>query len=192
MAKRIKIPQALAKAKEAMQNYFKKHGLDPLQNYKKDPVHGETVTRLANQLNLERDKLDLAYPLFDLKNEVKLVKFRLMKKEKKTKKAQEAQEVEAKKKATKVEKGSKKGVEKKKEKEKSPKAVQSKYDYPKIDGREMTPDEKRKYRAAQRKANKDAGKGKAPAVTAEQKSKGNTKGKDAKKPKGKKKPSKED
>ena len=77
-----------------------------------------------NKLNKERDKVAAQYPEKDLKNEAKLVK---MKKAKEDEKAL-----------------------KKKEKKESTSRV-TKYDYPLIDGREMTSDEKKKYRMEQRR-----------------------------------------
>lgn len=114
----------LSKAKKALDAYLKENNLDPTKDWSKDKKHGKKVTELLNKLNKERDKVAAQYPEKDLKNEAKLVK---MKKAKEDEKAS-----------------------KKKEKKKSTSRV-TKYDYPLIDGREMTSDEKKKYRMEQRR-----------------------------------------
>lgn len=118
-----KTPELL-KAKKALDAYLKENNLDPTKDWSKDKKHGKKVTELLNKLNKERDKVAAQYPEKDLKNEAKLVK---MKKAKEDEKAL-----------------------KKKEKKESTSRV-TKYDYPLIDGREMTSDEKKKYRMEQRK-----------------------------------------
>lgn len=114
----------LSKAKKALDAYLKENNLDPTKDWSKNKKHGKKVTELLNKLNKERDKVAAQYPEKDLKNEAKLVK---MKKAKEDEKAL-----------------------KKKEKKESTSRV-TKYDYPLIDGREMTSDEKKKYRMEQRK-----------------------------------------
>lgn len=114
----------LSKAKKALDAYLKENNLDPTKDWSKDKKHGKKVTELLNKLNKERDKVAAQYPEKDLKNEAKLVK---MKKAKEDEKAS-----------------------KKKEKKESTSRV-TKYDYPLIDGREMTSDEKKKYRMEQRR-----------------------------------------
>ena len=114
----------LSKAKKALDAYLKENNLDPQKDWSKDKKHGKKVTELLNKLNKERDKVAAQYPEKDLKNEAKLVK---MKKAKEDEKAS-----------------------KKKEKKESTSRV-TKYDYPLIDGREMTSDEKKKYRTEQRR-----------------------------------------
>lgn len=114
----------LSKAKKALDAYLKENNLDPQKDWSKDKKHGKKVTELLNKLNKERDKVAAQYPEKDLKNEAKLVK---MKKAKEDEKAS-----------------------KKKEKKESTSRV-TKYNYPLIDGREMTSDEKKKYRMEQRK-----------------------------------------
>ena len=114
----------LSKAKKALDAYLKENNLDPQKDWSKDKKHGKKVTELLNKLNKERDKVAVQYPEKDLKNEAKLVK---MKKAKEDEKAS-----------------------KKKEKKESTSRV-TKYDYPLIDGREMTSDEKKKYRMEQRR-----------------------------------------
>lgn len=114
----------LSKAKKALDAYLKENNLDPTKDWSKDKKHGKKITELLNKLNKERDKVAAQYPEKDLKNEAKLVK---MKKAKEDEKAS-----------------------KKKEKKESTSRV-TKYDYPLIDGREMTSDEKKKYRMEQRR-----------------------------------------
>lgn len=114
----------LSKAKKALDAYLKENNLDPQKDWSKDKKHGKKITELLNKLNKERDKVAAQYPEKDLKNEAKLVK---MKKAKEDEKAS-----------------------KKKEKKESTSRV-TKYDYPLIDGREMTSDEKKKYRMEQRR-----------------------------------------
>lgn len=114
----------LSKAKKALDAYLKENNLDPTKDWSKDKKHGKKITGLLNKLNKERDKVATQYPEKDLKNEAKLVK---MKKAKEDEKAS-----------------------KKKEKKESTSRV-TKYDYPLIDGREMTSDEKKKYRMEQRR-----------------------------------------
>lgn len=123
-AKPVNKTPELSKAKKALDAYLKENNLDPTKDWSKDKKHGKKVTELLNKLNKERDKVAAQYPEKDLKNEAKLVK---MKKAKEDEKAL-----------------------KKKEKKESTSRV-TKYDYPLIDGREMTSDEKKKYRMEQRK-----------------------------------------
>ena len=147
----------LTKAKYAVWDYFKKHNLDPGKDYTKDPVHGEIVTGLLIKLNKERDKEILRYPARDLTYQLNFTK--KMKKNKEAKEAKKAAKA-AEEKATKKAKVQK--VEKAEKKEKAPRKT-AKYDYPLVDGREMTKEEKKKYRVEQRKKVKKADKDEAPA-----------------------------
>lgn len=112
----------LTKAKKVLDAYLKENKLDPTKDWTKDKKHGKKITELVNKLNKERDKVAAAYPEKDADNNKKLVKLK--------------------------EKSGKK--EEKKEK-KSAGRTATKYDYPLIDGREMTSAEKKKYRMEQRK-----------------------------------------
>lgn len=114
----------LTKAKKALDTYLKENKLDPIKDWTKDKKHGKKVTELVNKLNKERDKVAAKFPEGDEKNEAKLVKLKAKKEEEK--------------------------ASKKKEKKATGKAA-TKYDYPLIDGREMTSAEKKKYRMEQRK-----------------------------------------
>ena len=120
----------LTKAKKALDAYLKENKLDPTKDWTKDKKHGKKVTELVNKLNKERDKVAAAYPEADQENNKKLVK--LKEKEKK-------------------EKDEKKSAKEKKEKKGNGGRTATKYDYPLIDGREMTSDEKKKYRMEQRR-----------------------------------------
>lgn len=133
----------LTKAKKALDTYLKENKLDPTKDWTKDKKHGKKVTELVNKLNKERDKVAAAYPEGDKENTKKLVK---LSKEKGKKEKSETKE--------------------KKEKKSAGKAA-TKYDYPLIDGREMTSAEKKKYRMKQRKL----ASGKAPKETKEKKEK---------------------
>lgn len=162
----IKTPE-LIEAKKAILKFLKKHNLDPRKDYSNHPIFGEEFRKLLFKLNKERDKIAMKYPSTDIKNLKKYIK---MKKDKKAKKAAEKAAVEASakeaKKSKKVAKETKSETpakeEKKDKKAKAPRTT-GKYDYPLIDGREMTSAEKKKYRAEQRKANSDGAekKGKA-------------------------------
>ena len=136
----------LTKAKKALDAYLKKNKLDPTKDWTKDKKHGKKVTELVNKLNKERDKVAAAYPEADQENNKKLVK--LQEKEKK-------------------EKAEKKAAKEKKEKKGNGGRTATKYDYPLIDGREMTSAEKKKYRMEQRKL----ASGKAPKEEKETKKK---------------------
>lgn len=167
----------LTKAKKALDAYLKENKLDPTKDWTKDKKHGKKVTELVNKLNKERDKVAAAYPEADQENNKKLVK--LQEKEKK-------------------EKAEKKAAKEKKEKKGNGGRTATKYDYPLIDGREMTSAEKKKYRMEQRKlAQGDAPKEKKETSKKESKAKAkekpSTKKEDKKaKDKKKKKASKEE
>ena len=141
----------LTKAKKALDAYLKENKLDPTKDWTKDKKHGKKVTELVNKLNKERDKVAAAYPEADQKNNKKLVK--LKEKEKKEKEKKEKDE--------------KKSAKEKKEKKGNGGRTATKYDYPLIDGREMTSAEKKKYRMEQRKL----ASGKAPKEEKETKKK---------------------
>lgn len=138
----------LKAAIDALKNYFKDHNLDPLKSYFKHPIHGKAVSGLVLKLNIERAKILDNYTYRDLANTTKLVKLQYNKKnlnmatKKKTKKT--PKEVTA---SQEVKETKKKSAKK----EKKTSTVGTKYDYPLIDGREMTKDEKKKYRANIRK-----------------------------------------
>ena len=148
----------LNKAKKALFKYYKDNGLDPSIDFSKDPIHGEMVTNLILRLNRERDKLLRILPIWKMKNILTNIRKRNMaKKIKEEKKAKAAEESSKKVKKT-AKKAEVKEVEKKPAKKgntslKYP-LIALKYDYPLIDGREMTSAEKKKYRMEQRKLKK--------------------------------------
>ena len=133
----------LAAAKKALETYLKENNLDPTKDWTKDKVHGKKVTELVYKLNRERDKVAASYPEKDpkLMKKIKKVADKTAKLAEARVKAEKAKEAEVKKPA------------KKEEAPKKEKAARkpAKYDYPLVDGREMTADEKKKYRAEQRK-----------------------------------------
>lgn len=131
----------ITKAAKALENYLKENNLDPAKDWSKDKTHGKAVKELMAKLNKERDKVAAQYPEKDTANQKKLVKM---------------------KKASEDEKKAKKEAKAKEKKEKAssgrtatkcdyPFRTATKYDYPLVDGREMTSEEKKKYRMAQRK-----------------------------------------
>lgn len=133
----------LAAAKKALETYLKENNLDPTKDWTKDKVHGKKVTELVYKLNRERDKVAASYPEKDpkLMKKIKKVADKTAKLAEARVKAEKAKEAEVKKPAKKEE------VSKKEKAARKP----AKYDYPLVDGREMTADEKKKYRAEQRK-----------------------------------------
>lgn len=150
----VKTPELL-EAKKAILRFLQKNHLDPRKDYSSHPTFGEEFKKLLFKLNKERDKIAMKYPLTDIKNLKKYVK---MKKDKKAKKAAEKAAVETPakevKKNKKVAKEAKSETKEEKKEKKAPR-ITGKYNYPLIDGREMTSAEKKKYRAEQRKANSD-------------------------------------
>lgn len=125
----------LWQARRDLELYYKENRLDPTKNWTRDPIHGEKVLKLIRRLNFELDKISSKYPLTDSRKMKTL-------KEKASKIAE-----------GKIAKGKKAAAE---EKEAKKGRTATKYDYPLIDGREMTSVEKKKYRQEQR--NKAAGK----------------------------------
>lgn len=126
----------LAAAKKAFEKYFKDNGLDPTKDYTKDKTHGKAIKKLLLKLNKERDKVAAKFPESD-PSTMKLIKKEAKKKAEREKKVDNIQ----------------KAMKKEKEAKASNRTL--KYDYPLIDGREMTSAEKKKYRIEQRKLRKD-------------------------------------
>ena len=174
----IKTPE-LIEAKKAILKFLKKHNLDPRKDYSNHPTFGEEFRKLLFKLNKERDKIAMKYPSTDIKNLKKYIK---MKKDKKAKKAAEKAAVEASakeaKKSKKVAKETKSETpakEEKKDNKAKAHRTTGKYNYPLIDGREMTSAEKKKYRAEQRKANSDGAEKKEKTPKADKKEKASKK-----------------
>ena len=170
----IKTPE-LIEAKKEILKFLKKHSLDPRKDYSNHTKFGEEFRKLLFKLNKERDKIAIKYPLTDIKNLKKYIK---MKKDKKAKKAAEKAAVEAPvkeaKKSKKVAKETKSETAKEEKNKKAPRTT-GKYNYPLIDGREMTSAEKKKYRAEQRKANSDGAEKKEKTPKADKKEKASKK-----------------
>ena len=170
----IKTPE-LIEAKKEILKFLKKHSLDPRKDYSNHNKFGEEFRKLLFKLNKERDKIAIKYPLTDIKNLKKYIK---MKKDKKAKKAAEKAAVEAPvkeaKKSKKVAKETKSETAKEEKNKKAPRTT-GKYNYPLIDGREMTSAEKKKYRAEQRKANSDGAEKKEKTPKADKKEKASKK-----------------
>lgn len=157
----------ITRAAKALENYLKENNLDPAKDWSKDKTHGKAVKELMAKLNKERDKVAAQYPEKDKANQKKLVKMN--------------------KAAADDEKKAKKEPKAKEKKSSGRTRTTTKYDYPLVDGREMTSEEKKKYRMAQRKL--AAGKAPKEEVKKEAKkekpSKDNNKAKDSKKKKAK-------
>lgn len=149
----------ITKAAKALENYLKENNLDPAKDWSKDKTHGKAVKELMAKLNKERDKVAAQYPEKDTANQKKLVKMKKASEDEKKAKAKE-----------------------KKEKASSGRTA-TKYDYPLVDGREMTSEEKKKYRMAQRKL--AAGKTPKESKPKEEPKKESKKAKDSKKKKAK-------
>lgn len=142
----------LSKAKKELFDYMNRNHLSFYKDYRNHPIHGRKISLLLLKINKERDKIMEDYPMHDQDNNRKFLIFKtrksIMKKvtKEKVKDAKKADKIVEKK----VEK---KAVEKKDakntEKKKVSRAV--KYNYPLIDGREMSSAEKKKYRMEQRK-----------------------------------------
>lgn len=132
----------ITKAAKALENYLKENNLDPAKDWSKDKTHGKAVKELMAKLNKERDKVAAQYPEKDTANQKKLVKM---------------------KKASEDEKKAKKEAKAKEKKEKASSGrTATKYDYPLVDGREMTSEEKKKYRMEYRMAQRKLAAGKTP------------------------------
>lgn len=136
-------------AKQEYYLFLQSHNLSPANDWTKHPKWGKEIKKLIARIQFERDKLELAYPLYNLTQIYSVMKLK-KEKEEKAAKAKEAKPE----KGTKKPKTTKKGKKAKAKDEKTVKVGERghrlKYDYPLIDGREMTKDEKRKYRASQR------------------------------------------
>ena len=149
--RKLKAPE-LMRARNAIIKILKDNDLDPAKDYSKHPKYGEEYRKLMLTLQIERDKVMVDYPNQDIKNRKKYYKMKKDKKKQKAAKAAATAEAPAKvtKKAAKASNEEK--AEKAKKEKKATASHAGKYDYPLIDGREMTSAEKKKYRAEQRKA----------------------------------------
>lgn len=139
----------LLKAKKELFDYMEANNLSFSKDYSKDPIHGKEISLLLLKLNKERDKIMDQYPIGDIKNRMKLLTTKIRKSIMKQVKKAKGEKVSSKKKDLKK---MKENIEKKEKAEKkASRKVATKYNYPLVDGREMTSAEKKKYRMEQRK-----------------------------------------
>lgn len=162
MKRQFKSPE-IREAKAAILKFLQDHNLNPMKDYSKHPKYGREFSMLLMKLTKERQKIEKIYPQLDIKNQTKHLKAIMAKKEKKA--AIKSAEKELKKASFTKKESKKKPVreakdisskeakaktkESKEKKERKPRVL--KYDYPLVNGREMSPDQKKKYRIEQRK-----------------------------------------
>lgn len=160
MKRQFKSPE-IREAKAAILKFLQDHNLNPMKDYSKHPKYGREFSMLLMKLTKERQKIEKIYPQLDIKNQTKHLKAIMAKKEKKA--AIKAAEKELKKASITKKESKKKPVkeakdisskkakakEAKEKKERKPRVL--KYDYPLVNGKEMSPDQKKKYRIEQRK-----------------------------------------
>lgn len=160
MKRQFKSPE-IREAKAAILKFLQDHNLNPMKDYSKHPKYGREFSMLLMKLTKERQKIEKIYPQLDIKNQTKHLKAIMAKKEKKA--AIKAAEKELKKASLTKKESKKKPVkeakdtsskkakakEAKEKKERKPRVL--KYDYPLVNGKEMSPDQKKKYRIEQRK-----------------------------------------
>lgn len=156
MKRQFKSPE-IREAKAAILKFLKDHNLNPMKDYSKHPKYGKEFSMLLMKLTKERQKIEKIYPQLDIKNQTKHLKAIMAKKEKKAaiksaekelKKASLTKK-ESKKSVKEAKEVSSKGAKAKEKKERKPRVF--KYDYPLVNGKEMSPDQKKKYRIEQRK-----------------------------------------
>ena len=159
MKRQFKSPE-IREAKAAILKFLQDHNLNPMKDYSKHPKYGREFSMLLMKLTKERQKIEKIYPQLDIKNQTKHLKAIMAKKEKKA--AIKAAEKELKKASLTKKESKKKPVKEakdisskeakaktKEKKERKPRVL--KYDYPLVNGKEMSPDQKKKYRVEQRK-----------------------------------------
>lgn len=159
MKRQFKSPE-IREAKAAILKFLQDHNLNPMKDYSKHPKYGREFSMLLMKLTKERQKIEKIYPQLDIKNQTKHLKAIMAKKEKKA--AIKAAEKELKKASLTKKESKKKPVKEakdisskeakaktKEKKERKPRVL--KYDYPLVNGKEMSPDQKKKYRIEQRK-----------------------------------------
>lgn len=159
MKRQFKSPE-IREAKAAILKFLQDHNLNPMKDYSKHPKYGREFSMLLMKLTKERQKIEKIYPQLDIKNQTKHLKAIMAKKEKKA--AIKSAEKELKKASLTKKESKKKPVKEakdisskeakaktKEKKERKPRVL--KYDYPLVNGKEMSPDQKKKYRIEQRK-----------------------------------------
>lgn len=157
MKRQFKSPE-IREAKAAILKFLKDHNLNPMKDYSKHPKYGKEFSMLLMKLTKERQKIEKIYPQLDIKNQTKHLKAIMAKKEKKAaikaaekelKKASLTKKESKKKPVKEAKDTSSKEAKAKEKKERKPRVL--KYDYPLVNGKEMSPDQKKKYRIEQRK-----------------------------------------
>lgn len=144
MERKLKSPELL-KAKKKLIAFIEDNNLNPSRDYSNHPKYGKEFSNLLFNLTKERQKIEKVYPELDRRGQIKHIKMIMEKKKKKAAQKEAARELKGK------GKGNVKITEKKKKETKETKVKRCKYDYPLVNGHEMSPDQKKKYRMEQRK-----------------------------------------
>lgn len=139
MGRKLKSPELL-KAKKKLIAFMEDNNLNPSRDYSNHPKYGKEFSNLLFNLTKERQKIEKVYPELDRRGQIKHIKMIMEKKKKKAAQKEAARELKG--------KGKVKITEKK---TKETKVKRCKYDYPLVNGHEMSPDQKKKYRMEQRK-----------------------------------------
>lgn len=139
MGRKLKSPELL-KAKKNLIAFMEDNNLNPSRDYSNHPKYGKEFSNLLFNLTKERQKIEKVYPELDRRGQIKHIKMVMNAKKKKAAQKEAARELKG--------KGKVKLTEKK---TKETKVKRCKYDYPLVNGHEMSPDQKKKYRMEQRK-----------------------------------------
>lgn len=142
MERKLKSPELL-KAKKKLIAFIEDNNLNPSRDYSNHPKYGKEFSNLLFNLTKERQKIEKVYPELDRRGQIKHIKMIMEKKKKKAAQKEAARELKG--------KGNVKITEKKKKETKETNVKRCKYDYPLVNGHEMSPDQKKKYRMEQRK-----------------------------------------
>ena len=144
MERKLKSPELL-KAKKKLIAFIEDNNLNPSRDYSNHLKYGKEFSNLLFNLTKERQKIEKVYPELDRRGQIKHIKMIMEKKKKKAAQKEAARELKGK------GKGNVKITEKKKKETKETNVKRCKYDYPLVNGHEMSPDQKKKYRMEQRK-----------------------------------------
>lgn len=139
MGRKLKSPELL-KAKKKLIAFMEDNNLNPSRDYSNHPKYGKEFSNLLFNLTKERQKIEKVYPELDRRGQIKHIKMVMNAKKKKAAQKEAARELKG--------NGKVKLTEKK---TKETKVKRCKYDYPLVNGHEMSPDQKKKYRMEQRK-----------------------------------------
>lgn len=142
MGRKLKSPELL-KAKKKLIAFMEDNNLNPSRDYSNHPKYGKEFSNLLFNLTKERQKIEKVYPELDRRGQIKHIKMVMNAKKKKAAQKEAARELKG--------KGKVKLTEKKTKETKETKVKRCKYDYPLVNGHEMSPDQKKKYRMEQRK-----------------------------------------